>query len=150
MHHNRLRSGFYAFSAGVALLLGSLSGTLPVYAQVDNRIAFVSDRDGNLEIYVMQPDGTDAQRLTHHDAQDIDPGWSPDRRQIAFASTRDGPFAVYIMNADGSNVRQVTPNDGNYYGSPAWSPDGRYLALVSDRTGNLEVHTRLAGLTCTP
>ena len=128
------------FALVVACSLG-ISGRGGVRAQSDDRVAFASDRDGNLEIYVMQPDGTDIQRLTHDPGQDIDPAWSPDRQQIAFVSNRDGSnFAIYLMNADGSNVRRVTPDDANYYTAPAWSPDGRYLALVSDRTGNLDVH----------
>lgn len=110
-------------------------------AQSNDEIVFASDRDGNLEIYEMSLDGGNVQRLTHHDAQDIDPTWSPDRSRIAFVSNRDGSFGIYVMNADGSDVRRVTPDEGNYYDSPAWSPDGRSLAFISDRTGSLDVHT---------
>lgn len=136
-----MRSALLFACIGVLSLGIGEMGRGGVRAQSDDRVAFASDRDGNLEIYVMQPDGTDIQRLTHDPGQDIDPAWSPDRQQIAFVSNRDGSnFAIYLMNADGSNVRRVTPDDANYYTAPAWSPDGRYLALVSDRTGNLDVH----------
>lgn len=112
-----------------------------IQAQSDNYIVFSSDRDGSLNIYVMNADGRRVRRLTDSSAQDIDPVWSPDRRRIAFVSNRDGNFSIYIMNANGDNAHRITPDDSNYYAAPAWSPDGRYLALVSDRTGNLEIHT---------
>lgn len=116
--------------------------SMPSYsaAQVDNQIVFSSDRDGNLEIYSINLEDDNLQRLTFNEAQDIDPAWSPNKQQIAFVSNRDGNYNIYIMNADGSNQHRITPNDSNYYAAPAWSPDGQQLALVSDRTGNLEIH----------
>ena len=112
-----------------------------VGAQSDDRILFVSDRDGNLDIYVMQADGTNVQRLTTDPAVDVEPAWSPNRQQIAFASNRNGNYGVYVMNADGSNPHRVSPDDGNYYAQPTWSPDGQRLALVSDRSHTLGVYT---------
>lgn len=132
-------SGYTLFVILVCLCAPGLR--LTVHAQTNDEIVFASDRDGNFEIYAMSLDGSTVQRLTHHDAQDIDPAWSPDRSQIAFVSNRDGSFGIYVMNADGSGVRRVTPDESNYYDSPAWSPDGRSLAFISDRTGNLDVHT---------
>ena len=55
-----------------------------------SQIAFMSDRDGNLELYAMEPDGTKQVRLTTNPAADEDPDWSPDRRRIVFHSDRDG------------------------------------------------------------
>ena len=52
-------------------------------------IAFVSDRTGNPEIFVMRADGHEIRRLTRHSGNDGDPAWSPDGRSIAFVS--DGP-----------------------------------------------------------
>ena len=67
-------------------------------------IAFVSDRDGNQEIYVMNADGSGLTSLTNNAADDYDPAWSPDGRQIAFYSDRDGNWEIYLMNADGSGL----------------------------------------------
>jgi dipeptidyl aminopeptidase/acylaminoacyl peptidase len=50
------------------------------------RIAFVSSRDGNAEIYVMNADGTGLTRLTNDPAADFDPAWSSDGSRLAFAA----------------------------------------------------------------
>jgi dipeptidyl aminopeptidase/acylaminoacyl peptidase len=68
------------------------------------RIAFVTDRHHqagelhvNPEIYVMDPDGSNLQRLTENPAYDLDPEWSPDGTEISFTSDRDGPYDIYSM-----------------------------------------------------
>jgi Tol biopolymer transport system component len=104
------------------------------------RIAFVSNRDGNPEIYTMREDGSEVRRLTDHPARDHSPTWSPDRRLIAFVSDRQGDEQqIYVMRFDGSQVRRLTRLDGPNH-SPAWSPDGRRLAYVSEREGNQEIY----------
>lgn len=85
------------------------------------RIAFVSNRDGNYEIYVMDADGKNLQRVTRDSGTDIDPVWSPDGQWLAFASDRDGDFEIYIVQVDGSGLRQLTENDADDL-KPAWSP----------------------------
>ena len=85
------------------------------------KIAFQSTRDGNLEIYVMNADGSNATRLTNHQQSDSRPAWSPDGLKIAFSSNREASYEIYIMNTDGSNVTRLTnyPEKGNM---PAWGP----------------------------
>lgn len=75
-------------------------------------IAFDSDRNGNLDVYVMKPDGTGLRRLTDHPRRDFDPAWSPDGSRIAFTSDRDGDREVYVMNADGSHQTRLTHSGG--------------------------------------
>ncbi|MFG0260139.1 MAG: TolB family protein, partial [Phycisphaerales bacterium JB041] len=93
------------------------------------RIAFGSERDGNKAIYIMTlADGTTT-RLTHGDAADKSPSWSPEGTRIAFVSERDSPRGeLYTMNTDGSNITRLTNND-RYEEVPSWSRDGRYLAF---------------------
>jgi Tol biopolymer transport system component len=86
-----------------------------------SKIAFTSDRDGNLEIYVMNSNGGNIRRLTDNPAKDEYPTWSPDGQWIAFHSDRDDDFEIYIMRPDGSDLRQLTDNDDNDM-EPSWSP----------------------------
>ncbi len=103
------------------------------------QIAFVSERDGNREIYVMNVDGSGVTRLTNNPAKDWDPAWSPDGSRIAFHSERDGNPEIYVMNADGSGQRNLSNNAANDY-HPTWSPDGTQIAFYSDRGGNGDVY----------
>jgi tol-pal system beta propeller repeat protein TolB len=103
----------------------------PVWSPDGSRIAFVSERDDNSEIYVMNADGSGLVRLTTSKGQDADPSWSPDGGKIAFRSERDGVSEIYVMNADGSNVVRLTNND-NYDGEPEWSPDGAKIAFTRE------------------
>jgi Tol biopolymer transport system component/LysM repeat protein len=84
-----------------------------------NRVAFMSSRDGNWEVYVVTMDGGGSRRLTNNAAQDGLPTWSPDGRSIAFVSNRSGGWAVWVMNADGSNQRKLFDLGGGF-GSGAY------------------------------
>jgi hypothetical protein len=102
-------------------------------------IAFVSFRDGNLEIYTMKADGTEQRRLTNNSSSDSYPDWSPDGSKIAFFGSRDGNSEIYTMNADGSNQSRVT-NDPAIDRDAVWSPDGNKLAFTSSRDGDFEIY----------
>jgi Tol biopolymer transport system component len=93
----------------------------PAWSPDGTKLAFVSDRDGDLEIYVMNTDGSGVTRLTNHHGYDAEPTWSPDGSRIAFASDRDGNLEIYVMNADGSAQTRLTRGpDGDY--APRWEP----------------------------
>ena len=115
-------------------------GEEPTLSPDRTRVAFVSHRDGNHEIYVIGANGSAPTNITQHDARDYSPAWSPDGRQIAFVSDRNGDRELYkgvyntdifLMNADGTGVEQLTFEPGNGAGAPAWSPDGSSIAFVS-------------------
>lgn len=120
----------------LVLLATALLGTAkPAAAAVpgeNGKIAFYSSRDGESEIYVMNPDGTDQTRLTSDGNSDAYPAWSPDGTKIAFASQRDGDADIYVMNADGSGRTRLTYNP-SFDLSPDWSPDGTQIAFTGDR-----------------
>src|SRR5437870_5394045 len=108
-------------------------GTILVGQAVSNgKIAFVSNRDGNNEIYTMNVDSTGVARLTVNVASDVNPTWSPDGTKIAFVSNRDGNNEIYTMNADGTGVTRLTTSTSDD-SSPAWSPDGSKIAFQTNR-----------------
>src|SRR5262245_57550310 len=92
------------------------------------KIAFASDRDGNLEIYLMDTDGGVQTRLTENPGEDYSPAWSPDGKRLAFVSTRDGNAEIYVMNADGTNQTRLTNNTASDL-HPAWAPNGTQIAF---------------------
>ena len=98
-----------------------------------SKIAFSSDRDGNYEIYVMNPDGTNATRLTNNTAIDDFPDISPDGSKITFESNRSGSSEIYVMNPDGSSQTRLTFSGSNT--NPAFSPDGKKIVFISTRSG---------------
>jgi Tol biopolymer transport system component len=97
-------------------------------------IAFESQRDGNPEVYVTNPDGTNQRRLTSNSAFDGEPAFSLTGEKIAFRSDRDGNSEIYIMDADGTLQTNLTNNPA-FDGHPTFSPDGKKIAFVSDRGG---------------
>lgn len=103
--------------------------TEPAWSPDGLRLAFVSDRAGSKDIYVMNLDGSDLVQLTDDPANDTSPVWSPDGTAIVFVSDRDGNRNIYFMTAKGLAQRAVTidPKEDLH---PTWSPDGQAVAFV--------------------
>lgn len=119
--------------------LAIASAIAPAWSPDGKRLTYVSDRDGNSNIYVVAVDGVGEIRLTDNPGQDTNPVWSPNGSQIAFFSNRDGNSELYVMNADGSAQTRLTTNSANEC-CLVWSPDGTQIAFVSDRDGNYEIY----------
>ncbi|MEM7033210.1 MAG: hypothetical protein AAF629_26895 [Chloroflexota bacterium] len=85
----------------VVTLLSDLvaNDTTPVWSYQGDRLAFVSQRDDNREIYVTNIDGTELYNLSQNAADDWTPAWSPDGTKIAFASNREGFWEIYTICA---------------------------------------------------
>jgi TolB protein len=92
----------------------------PAWSQDGRRLVFVSSRDGNPHVYVMNADLSGQRRLTRGPSVDELPAWTPDGR-IAFASRRNGNWGVYVTNADGSGLRDLTRIPAHHVAF-AWAP----------------------------
>jgi Tol biopolymer transport system component len=115
----------------------------PVFSPNDRTITYICTANGNMDIFVMNRDGTGVKNLTNHKASDRCPSWTPDGKKITFMSDRTGFFEVYIMDAEnGKNLKQLTSL--KIKGSNCWvaavSPDGKQACFVGDFEGNNELY----------
>lgn len=87
------------------------------FAGQNGRIAFVSDRDSDFDIYTIRPDGSGLRQVTNAPGSDSRPEWSPDGTKIAFNSDRDTidelngeayVERIYVMKVDGSELTRLT------------------------------------------
>jgi Tol biopolymer transport system component len=117
----------------------------PTWSPDGTTLAFVSNRDGNFDIYVRRVDGGQEVNITADPAQDFQPAFSPDGNQIAFVSTRSSRTGMIQIGADfglefrtfggdlwaipalGGQARRLA-RDANF---PAWSTDAQRIAYVS-------------------
>lgn len=115
------------------VLLQLFYGVLPVFARSPKtaKIAFSSNRDGNWEIHLINPDGSEPVNLTQHPMGDIGPVWAPMGNEILFRSNRDGEWDLYLMDANGANVQKVFEELASR-SSPSWAPDGETIAYSRD------------------
>ena len=102
----------------------------PDWSPDGQKIVFMSERNDNRQIYVMDEKGHNQIRLTDNIHHDRHPAWSPDGTKIAFISNRSGQWNIWKMNADGSNQTRITNTSGSQaYFKPTWSPDGSRIVF---------------------
>lgn len=99
----------------------------PVGDLLDTKIAFVSNRDGNQELYGINYDGSGETNLTNNPANDRRAAWSSDASQIAFESDENGLWQIWVMDADGGGRRLLVDTAGAE--GAAWTPDGAYVGF---------------------
>jgi len=110
-----------------------------------NSVAFVSDRGGVPQLYLMNADGTDAQKLDLPDmGYVIDPAWSPNGQLLAFSWRRpSGNYDLYVMDVASRRIIELT-RDAARNERPSWAPDGRHIVFESTRGGSRQIWTMLA------
>ncbi|MBI3079100.1 MAG: Tol-Pal system beta propeller repeat protein TolB [Deltaproteobacteria bacterium] len=105
----------------------------------ETRIAFVSTRTGNKELFLMDYDGFGVQQLTSHRSINLSPAWTPDGRSLTFTSFRAGEPQLFRLNLAAGQLLRLSASPGLNVGA-AWAPDGRRLALTLSRDGNPELY----------
>ena len=109
---------------------------LPDFSPDGRRIVFRSRRGGNADIYLMNADGGDVRRLTHHEATDTMPAFSSAGDRVAFTSLRDGNFELYTVAIDEDGrpgpPERLTTSPGHDM-HPRFSPDDEWVLFTSQR-----------------
>lgn len=114
------------------LTQGQGDNVSPSWSKDGSKIAFVSNRSGSPQVYVMGADGGGQRRLTMMGAYNSTPDFGPDDT-IVFAGLDGGTSDIFTVDLSG-NVRRLTQDQG-WNKDPTWSPDGRWVAFVSSRDG---------------
>lgn len=121
--------------------MGGTRLTRPAWSPDGTRIAFVSDSDGDDEIYLVTPDGGSVEQLTNNQVIDTDPAFSPDGTMLAYASEQNSPLftEIFALDLATREVTQLTDDERSSY-APTYSPDGSRIAYASDRTGDGDIY----------
>ena len=106
-----------------------------------DQIAFISDRDGDDDVYVMDVDGVEQVLLSNNGARDAHPKWSPDKKILTFVSEESGDREInrVVVNSKEVSSERMTHSPGSDE-TQYWSPDGRRVAFVSNRDGQPEIY----------
>ncbi len=111
----------------------------PSYSPDGKRIAFVSNRSGNEEIWICDKDGSYPAQLTSVGASLVrPPRWAPNGESIAFEANPGGNQDVYVVSANGGAARRLTADPGPDQW-PDWSPDGQSLYFVRTRGSTKDI-----------
>jgi Tol biopolymer transport system component len=106
-----------------------------------SKIAFISNRTGTYNVYVVNADGGGLRQLTRFRSGDVGrPALSPDGKSVVFdrAKTADGDFDIWIVRSDGHGQRDLTPGPRDDT-APSWSPNGTKVLFASDRGGAYDI-----------
>lgn len=134
----RCKLALFLLSGGV--LLNSVVLLVGVWAQAPQKgtIAFATPRPPAGNLWLIDADGADVRNITNHDAEDIQPDWSPDSQKIAFVSDRADGNNIFVIGADGKNLKRLT-NTPQPDTEPTWSPDGEKIVFTSARGGKVDI-----------
>lgn len=104
------------------------------------KVAFISLRGGNKELFVMDHNGANIRQLTQERSIVLSPAWSPDGQEIAITTYRDRNPDLFAISLNGNGRRPLSQQPG-LNSAPAWAPDGTRLAAVLTKDGNAEIYS---------
>jgi len=126
--------------------MGSLDTEPKVNPKTGREMVFSSGRSGPEQIYKMNIDGGDMERLSDGTGEAANASWHPDGQKIAYAWTRGyatGAWNIFIMDVASRSYIQLTHGEGKNE-HPTWAPDGKHLVFASTRGGRPQIYTMLA------
>ena len=109
-------------------IIRALGGGVPGIAET--RIAFVSNRTGHMEIWLMDYDGFNQRPITSYGSIALTPRWSPDNTRLAYTSYSRGNPDIFMFSLE-TNRRVPFPTYRGLTTTPAWAPDGKRFAFCS-------------------
>ena len=114
--------------------------TSPSWSPTGQQIAFVSDRSGTPQLWMMDIDGSNIRRLMDRGGHCDSPSWSPDGSYVLYSwqAPRRYKHDIFVLEVVTGNVLQLTSGRGSNE-NPHWSPDGRHIAFQSDRSGTKQI-----------
>ena len=127
-------AGQPAVSLPAVAISSTRADYIPQLSPDGSRVAFVSNRSGDSEIWVADAKGANATQLTAMSAVPGFPRWSPDGESIVFHSNPNGQGDVLVVSAGGGKVTNLTANPANDV-FPSFSRDGRWVYFSSTRAG---------------
>ena len=131
--------GVPSLSPPVVAIASTRQDGNPQFSPDGHRVAFVSNRLGETEIWIADSDGSNAFQLTTMGAPATGtPRWSPDGQLIAFNSNLEGHWDIYVVSASGGRPRRLTDHAANN-SAPSFSRDGRWVYFNSNRTGTFQI-----------
>ena len=130
--------GATASASPVMSISSTKMDSTPQLSPEGHRVAFASDRSGSWEIWLADPDGSNAVQLTSMGADSGAPCWSPDGEQIVFQSNPGGQFDMYVVRAAGGKPRNLTSHPATD-GRPSFSRDTHWIYFTSNRRGQSQI-----------
>src|SRR3972149_2156936 len=125
-----IRSQSAPYDSSTAEAMNANRDTHPQWSPDGSMIAYLAERNGSEDLYVMEANGSNVIQLTADSYNEMNVQWSPDGAKILF-TPQVFPLNIWVVNSDGSELKRltdvtITPED------PKWSPDGMRIALIQE------------------
>jgi len=123
-----------AFGAKAIVILFTM---LIVFSASSKEVLYLSNADGDLELYVSNLESGKTRQLTHNELDDNQASWSPDGKWIVYTGRVGADLEIFMVSANGKETRRLTHHNDGIDFSPQWSNDGKKLIYISQtKQGN--------------